>query len=287
MADIYTSSGVIAPVILAEEIRREMLEALQTTVRVAPLVKNFDLSGVKSKSFSVPVWGTVTAASVGETTDLASTAFTPTENTITYGEAGVMTLLTDTAAETSTAPGIAEAYGRNGALAVGRLIDTDIAALFNSTNGGTNIGNDASTMAVQMFLRGIYTLELENVLGNYVSVLSSQQAHNLRLEVNSSSAITIGRFLAEKARDDGFIGNLYGVDTYIINVAEVSSATSTSKFGIIMGQGDMSPFGLGVWRPARVELERNASFRGTEVVISAAYGIKEIRDKAGVAFKAK
>lgn len=288
MADIYTSSGIIASAVLAEEIDRNALTALQAQLTVVPLIRNIDCSAAKTKSYSIPTFGTVTAATIGETADLTSTAFSITDVSITRGEIGWMTLLTDTAAEVSTATGLASTIGQEAAKGFGRKMDADVTALFSALNGGTKVGTAASTMSVNFFLNAIYTLELANVRGGLVSVLHPLQVSSLRKAVAASSAVPIEQFMPMKARPDGFVGSIFGVDTYqTTQLTAVDGATATQWYGGMLGTGQESPFAIGIWRPVRTEIQRDASRRGNEVVVSAAYGVVEQRDAAGVAIQSK
>ena len=76
------------------------------------LVKNYAISG-GGKAVEVPVYAAVSAAGVNEATDLANTEINPTSVTITAGEVGVMTTLTDLAR--NSAP-------RNVAADIGKLL---------------------------------------------------------------------------------------------------------------------------------------------------------------------
>lgn len=288
MADIYTSSGIIASTVLAEEIDRNVLSALQAEMRVVPLIRNIDCSNAKTKSYSIPTFGTVTAATIGETADLTSSAFTPTDVSITRGEIGWMTILTDTAAEVSVASGLAATIGAEAAKGFGRKMDSDVTALFSALNGGTKVGTAASTMSVNFFLNAIYTLEASNVNGMLNAVLHPVQVNSLRKAVAASTAVAIERFIAEKARPDGFVGSIYGVDTYQTTLlTAVDGATATQWYGAMLGSGNESPLAIGIWRPVRTEIQRDATRRGNEIVVSAAYGVVEQRDLAGVAIQSK
>jgi hypothetical protein len=289
LADIYTSSGNIADTILAEEIDRRGLVALQEEPKIARLVAQYDLSNIKSKSYSIPVLGTVTPSTVGETADLTSTAFATTENTITRGEIGWMTLITDTALEVSTQSGIAQIIAAEAGKGIGRKWDTDLAALFPALNGGTMVGNFASTMSVSFFLSAIYNLELNNVRPPFAAVLAPIHVNSLRAAVAASQAIVARDFFASVARVDGFVGELYGVNVIQSNQlgTGASGGTTSGRSGAMMGVGDQSPLAIGVWRPIRTELERDASRRAWESVSTSAYGVKEIRDKGGIGIKAR
>lgn len=282
MADIYTSTGNVGDIILAETIYNQVLEALQASTVVAPLVANYDLSGQRTTSFSIPTLGTVSASTIGETADLTSTAFTDTQAAITYGETGWMTIVSDKAREVNVlGDQLVSRISGNATMAIGRAYDASITALFGALNGGTGVGAAASTMSVKFFLSALYNLELNNVLGDYAAVLHPIQINSLRTAVAASSAVISPLFVARKADSTGFVGDLYGVNVYQANAC-ATTGTAGARVGAMMGVGDMSPIALGIWRPARVELQRDASRRGTEIIVTSSFGTVEQRDAAGI-----
>lgn len=283
MADIYTSTGIVSSIILGEQIDTMALPALEAVVTIAPLVKNYDLSGAKTKTWSIPTYPTLTASSVGETADLTSTAFTPTDTTVTPTEYGLMTLVTDLAAQTNVLGTLAEDFGRSAGTAIGRAVDKAIGLLFPALNGGTKVGTTATALTVTAFLSGIYTLEASNYQGPMAAVFHPLQVNQLRAAVAASTAVLAGQFMPQQARPNGFCGNLFGLDIYQTTSVGTTNVGTADKAGAIMAVGDLySPIALGIWRPVRTEIAREATRRAWEVVTTGVYGAAERRDKAGV-----
>lgn len=266
------------------------LDPLRQAVVIAPHVAQYSGAGKRSYVYSIPAMPSIAVSdltTVGETADLTSKAFAYTDITVTGTEKGYMSILPDKAAEENVVgdlvPRIADQAGR----ALGEKTDTDIAALFGALNGGTDVGTSGSTMTVNIFLDAIYTLELNNVVGSLAAFLHPVQVHSLRKAVNASSATTIERFLAQKAAPGGFVGNLYGVDTYQTSVIATDNGATADRVGAMMGTGSESPIALVTWRPIRVATQRDESRRATEIVVTTIYGVAEQRDKAGVQILAK
>ena len=92
------------------------------------LVRNYRIIG-GGKSVEVPIYGAISAAAVGEATDLSNTAVNPTSVTITASEVGVMTTLTDLA-RNSASRNVAGDIGRLFGEAIARKMDADLSALF-------------------------------------------------------------------------------------------------------------------------------------------------------------
>lgn len=287
MADIYSSTGNLDDIILAEQIHNVCLDALQENVKVVPKVRNFT-APPDSNVYSVPVWGTLSASTVTETADITSTALTTSQVSITYGEVGLMSILTDKAREVSKIGMLAEQIGRAGARAIGLAMDTSLTALFDTLNGNTDVGTSGSTMSLDILLQGIYALEANYINGPMTAFLHPVQVKSLRSSILTSSAQAIGWkggdvFGIQKAARDGFVGNIFGVDVYQTTLVETTNGATADREGaLIAADPDECPLGIAIWRPTRIEMQRDASRRGTEVVVTAAYGVAEIRDTAGI-----
>lgn len=289
MADIYTSSAIIVSGVYAEMIQEAALDALQATPVIAPLVYNVNCEGIPSKSYSIPIYPTLTASSIGETADLTSTAFTPTDAVISISEYGWMTIQTDIARDNSVFKGLAADIGTAAGQAIGRQVDTTLAALFDNLNGNTAIGTSGTAITINNFLAAIYTLENAKVTSDLVGVFHPLTIHVLRKVITASTATAVGwgqgprnSLVAPKAQANGFIDNIYGVDVYQTTLCNTANGATADRVGAIMGTGQQSALALGTWRPVRVEFQRDASRRGTEIVVTSQFGAVELRDAAGV-----
>ena len=73
------------------------------------------------------------------------------------------------------------------------------------------------------------------------------------------------------AADLGAMSSLYGVDIFqSTNCASVAS--DADRQGVMMPMGNQSGLAYVIKVGAKTELERNASLRATEIVVTAVYG---------------
>ena len=272
-----TTSSTATELIVTEAVNLAVLEALYANMVIAPLIKNVDCPG-NTLAVEFPIWNDVSAsvAAPGEATDLANTALNPTSATVTCAEVGIMTTVTDMLVMSS--PASVESIGQELGRALGVKIDTDISALFAALNGASAVGTTTADMTDDDLLDAIYQLEVDNVSGQMYCVLHPIQYSDLRKDIASAGgnifSADVGNELARKGR---FQGELYG--TLIKTSTTCPTAnTSADRAGALFVENAMAI----VWKwKTRTELQRDASLRGTEVVVTASYGVGEISDARG------
>ena len=259
------------------------MDALAATIIMPKLVRQESLVGKPSIVMSFPKWPLATAAAVDEGTDLSNTPYTTTENTITVGENGVMTTLTDVA-KTSTIGDAASALGRLMGESIARKIDTDLMALFNTLNASTTIGSSGSPLTIAQFDTAIYTCRNNNAKPPFVFAGAPIQASDLRSAILASTGTPFSNVKDSSLNNQMGLGYEFtheGVDLYTSTLAE-SLNNGEDRGGVVMARGRNCPIALVTKWKARVEPERDASLRADEIVATANYGVGEVEDLAGV-----
>jgi len=297
----YTAAASVGELVLAEIIDALMVDAAYVFTVAAPLVRVKDLRGTKTNVASFPKWPKLSAAAVNENADLSNTLVNTTETSITCGEVGIMVNVSDKAVEQQVISGaqlqrIQETlglppaaaqllpalipYANEGAKAVAEKIDTDLIAL--AASAGLSAGTSGADMQLDDFVTALYNLENANAPKPYFCVLHPIQVADLRRDIisNGTSAFSLipdeikAQLLA--ARQDGFVTELMGVGVYQSTLC-ASVNTNADRQGMMFPKSAAplnatSPLGLAISRVVRVEFERDASLRSTEVVITADYG---------------
>ncbi len=274
----------------SEMITADILDEARPNLVVANLVQREYLGAGQGKVWEQTRLPTTTAAAVGEGDDLASTARTPTTSaSITVGEVGLSTEVTDLALETSVI-GDLGIWARSSGRAIAQKIDGDLCGLFASLNsdGTGEVGTSGQDLAVSDFIEGMYTLEMSNAPGQIVCVLHPTQKYDLfsALTGTSNSAAVFGNLtellregrLPEGTPAAGFWGLFCGVPIYVTTEVETANA-GADRVGAMFVREALTLVQL---RPLRVEYERDASARSTEVVATIAYGVGENIDTYGV-----
>jgi len=247
----------------------------QTVIR--PLIRNYDMTGTPGLTAQVPIYPAISASDLTDGTDISSaTSFNTTSKTITAAERGVLVSLTDLAKE-SASEDVAAAIGRQIGDAMAKKVDTELAALFDGFSGSVGSANDELT--IDDLFKAAATLRNNQAPGPYVCVLHPFQAFQIKkLLAGNGNTPMNNHDLANEALREGFVGRIAGMDIFESTV--ITGGDSAGAFtGAAMSQDAL---GYMVKRAMRVEEQRDASLRATEIVGSMAYGVSEIFDGYGV-----
>jgi len=145
---------------------------------------------------------------------------------------------------------------------------------FSNTVGAAN-----TELTVDDFFKAAATLRNNKAPGPYVAVIHPYQAFQLKkLLAGNGNTPMNNHDLANEALRTGYVGQIAGIQIF-----ESTVVTGADSAGTFVGAA-MSSDALGymVKRTMRIETQRDASLRATEIVGSMAYGISELFDAYGV-----
>lgn len=248
---------------------------LSQGVNLANLIKKKKNKG----AVSFPKWDEEAFASVAEGTDLTATAFDTTEVTVTPGENGLMADLTDIAAGRASqdvAAGIGKVMGE----ARLNLLNQDIYALFDGFS--RSIGTTNTNITESLIIDGVALLRSGKAPGPYFMPVTPWVYADL-LKLYSSNTDTRADELARSAQIKGVLREIHGVFPVLIdNLAAGTSTGEADEADTKTAIFSASAFGYVEEWDFRIEPDRNASKRSTELVATASYGVAEINDLYGV-----
>lgn len=273
MANESTTSTLndLLPSIVAES-----LFVAQERSLMRGLVRNYTLPAGSGKTITVPIYPAQTAANVDEATDLTNTAISTSGATLTVGEKGIMTTVTDLARVTSASAVISD-VGRLFGTAIATKMDKDLTALFSgfsATVGATDAALSAATIAKAITkLRGQGIPMMEAAI-----VLNPDVAYDFIANLTNTFANPNAGVLQNEAMLNGFVGRFMGVPVYITaNV--LNNGTTGDYVGAIFHRDAL---GLAMLQDLKIETQRDASLRADELVATAVYGVGELYDGYGV-----
>ena len=274
MANETTSSTLSE---LFENITQEAIFTFQETSVMRPLVTLYPIVG-SGKTIEVPVYPAITASAVNEATDLTNTAVNPTSETITASEVGVMTTLTDLARD-SASRNVGADIGKLFGEAIAKKVDTDLATLLDSFTATLDSGGGVELTADKLF-QAQATLRLLNVPAPYYGVFSPKAVFNLKKTLTSAGYNTNANAISDignEALTNGYVGRVAGIDIFE-NANIAINANDDSAGGVFHPMA----LGLALKEDFKVETQRDASLRGTEIVASICYGTGVIKNNYGV-----
>ncbi len=241
-----------------------------------PLVRNYALPKNSGKVIQVPIYPVVAAAAVAEATDLANTAISTSKADLTVAEVGVMTTVTDMAVNTAESDVIKD-LGKLFGEGIARKMDADLMALFDGFSGAVGAADAAITVA--KIFEAVSKLKQSGVPSNDMAcVLHPAVAYDLKANMTNTFANPNPTDVANEALRTGFVGQLAGVNVY-----ESSNMANTGTGGDFKGGlFHKDALGLAMLQDIKIETQRDASIRGTEIVATAVYGVGELHDSYGI-----
>ena len=275
MANETTSSTLSE---LYTNITQEAIFTFQETSVMRPLVTLYPLMG-SGKVAEVPVYPAISAAAVNEATDLSNTAVNPTSATITASEIGVMTTLTDLGAS-SASRNVGADIGKLFGEAIAKKVDTDLCGLFSSFT--TNTGGAAGTeLTADLLFKAQAQLRTLSVPAPYYGVFHPKALFNLKKTLTQAGYGTSAYAMSEignEALRNGYIGRIAGIDVF--ENANLAIDGSDDSVG---GVFHPASIGLAMKEDFKVETQRDASLRATEIVASIVYGKAVVKESFGAA----
>ena len=238
------------------------------------LVRNFTVPRNSGKVLQVPIYPKQSADAVGEGADLSSAAVSTNVANITLSEIGLMTTVSDLSvnyAESNVVADIGRLFGE----AIALKLDQTIAAEFDNFST-TALGGATTNITPAKIFEAVAKLRTKSVdPSGIVCVLHPLVAHDVKSTITSTFAAPASN-MGNEAMRTGLIGNIAGVPVY--ESAAITSASGASKGAVFHRDG----LAMAMSGDIKIETQRDASARATEIVGVATYGVAELQDTYGV-----
>jgi hypothetical protein len=275
MASETTSSTLSE---LFTNITQEAIFTFQETSVMRPLVTLYPIIG-SGKTVEVPVYPTISASAVNEATDLSNTAVNPTSATITASEVGVMTTLTDLGAN-SASRNVGADIGKLFGEAIAKKVDTDLVNLLDDFASASDQGGAGTELTADLLFKAQAILRSANVPAPYYGVFHPKALFNLKktlTQAGYAGTATAISDIGNEALRNGYIGRIAGIDVF--ENANITIDAYDDSYGGVFHPASL---GLAMKEEFKVESQRDASLRATELVASIVYGTGVIKDTYGV-----
>ncbi len=244
------------------------------------LVRNYTLPANSGKTIQVPIYPTVTATAPGENADLSSTTISTGVANLTVLENGIMTTLTDYAMNVSESDVVRD-LGKLFGEAIAKKIDTDLTALFDGFT--TEIGDGTTAFSADAIFQAVAQLRKSGVPGDDLAcVVHPLVAYDMKKSLTNTFA-NPNPGVGNEALRTGFVGQIAGVSVYETSNMADSSGNNPGSTGDYKGAVfHRDALGLAMLSDLKIETQRDASLRATEIVATAVYGVGELHDSYGV-----
>lgn len=263
-----TLNDLLAPIV------QEAMFVAQEKSLLRGLVRTFTVPRNSGKVLQVPIYPVSTATDLTEADDLTPSAVSTNVANITLAEVGLMTNVSDLSLNYSESNVISD-IGRLFGEAIALKMDQDIAAQFDNfttTAIGTGTGDNINAADVFNAIAKLRTKSIDPA--GMVCVLHPLVAHDLKSSITSTFGAPASE-MGNEAMRTGLVGNLGGIPVY--ESAAITSASGVSKGAVF----HRDAIGLAVGDDIKIETQRDASARATELVGSATYGVAQLQETYG------
>jgi len=267
---------------LNDLIQAAIAEATLTQSQGADLtqtVRTMDVPRGKS-GVIFPDFDSETAATVAEGTDLSNTAFSTGGSTISCGEVGVQLTLTDVADWQSQPANVGAQLGEVARDAINSEKTQAIYALLGGFS--TAIGSSNTNITEALILQGARTLKGARAPKPFYLVCTPHVAEDVSSLYATSTSVTSEQ-IRRLVLDEGQLPPIHGVTLLEVdNLAPGSGSGGIDEADTNTGIYSPGAIGLALGYDLRIEQERDASLRASELVFTSFYGVGEIKDSYGV-----
>ena len=248
------------------------------------LVRNYTLPSNSGKTIQVPIYPTVSATAPGENADLSSTTISTGVANLTVLENGIMTTLTDYAMNVSESDVVRD-LGKLFGEAIAKKIDTDLTALFGGFDN--TVGGATTAMTADLIFQAVAKLRAGGVPATDLAcVLHPNIAYDMKKSI-TNSFVNPNFGLGNEAMVSGYVGNIAGVPVYESSNMTDSSGNFPGTTGDYKGAlFHKDALGLAMLQDLKIETQRDASLRATEIVATAVYGVGELHGTYGCEIEA-
>jgi hypothetical protein len=265
-------SDIQSPTDFIQKVYEDALFVARESNLMSGLVTNYTGQGVAPRVSSE--YSSATISAVNDDDDLSSQSFKPTVlSTLTPAEVGAQYLITDQRLE-SDPMGVQQAAALELGSAMATKIETDLVGGFAGFTGGT-AGTSGSVLTWGRFFAAVAQLRAQNAPGPYYAVLHPYQIHDLAKEAAPAGTNMNAPSFGDEVMRNRYFGMAAGC--MIFESSNIAAGTASVA-------GIFSPMALAldIRRAPRLEPERDASRRATELNLSAVYAHGVWRPKFGV-----
>ena len=282
----------------------EVIGAYKSNLVVANLVTKLSHKGKKGDSIHIPVPARGAASVKAANTQVTLSAATNTAITVTIDKHYEYSKLIEDIAEVQSLASMRKFYTDDAGYALAKQVDTDLVTLWEGFQAGTVAGANAAAWEKAVIGSVGTTLYTGNSSNAADITDAGIRAMILKLDdadvpmdsrvivmppIAANDLLGINRFTEQQfigsgdAIRTGKIGAIYGVDVYISSNCPTTTtgATATDRVGCLFHKDALV---LAEQVGVRSQTQYKQEYLGDLFTSDTIYGVKELRDDAGVAF---
>ena len=258
----------------------EVIANYKQNLVLANLVTKMNHVGKKGDSIHIPKPTRGSANAKAANTQVTLNGPTHGEVIVTIDKHYEYSTLIEDIVEKQALSSMRRFYTEDAGYALASQVDSDLFALVSALNGGTQLGGDGGATTADITDAGIrkfmLTLDDADVPMTGRSLIIPPVAKSDLLGINRfSEQAYVGDGSAIKT---GMIGNVYGVEVYVSSACPVSGA---NRVGVMLHKDALV---LAEQAGVRSQTQYQQQYLGDLFTADTIYGVKELRDDAGVSF---
>jgi N4-gp56 family major capsid protein len=276
------NGSLYAPLITAAQ-----YQAYESSI-ARQVVTVFDMPANAGKVVQIPVYDRITASGVAEGTAATFANTAATAHTITLTETVVAHRITDLLRD-SAFNDVLSQLGDQAGRAIGEAIDSQVFANFTSFSteaGSTAYGNVSVALAdltLSSLVKAQAILRARKLTGPFKAVLHPIQAYALKTQLtftgsySGAGGVPMISSVGETVMGTGYIGSFMGIDVYESSLVPIDGNGVAD--GAIFAPQALAHSMRG---SIRLETQRQAAYRATDLVLTAVTGASLIRSNYGI-----
>ena len=256
----------------------EVIAGYKKNLVLANLVTNMKHTGKKGDSIHIPAPARGSANAKAASTQVTLNAPSHSEVVVSINKHYEYSTLIEDIAEVQALSSLRRFYTDDAGYALATRVDTDLFGLVSALNGGTQLGGDGGSSAADITDAGIRKMIL--TLDNNDTPMDNRSL--VIPPVAANDLLGINRFTEQQyigngdAIKTGKIGQIYGVDVYVSSNCPTSS---TNRVGVMLHKDALV---LAEQMGVRSQTQYKQEWLGDLFTADTIYGVKELRDNAGV-----
>mgnify|MGYP003630633176 CR=1 FL=1 len=258
----------------------EVIANYKQNLVLANLVTKMNHSGKKGDSIHIPKPTRGSANAKAANTQVTLNGPTHGEVIVTIDKHYEYSTMIEDIVEKQALSSMRRFYTEDAGYALASQVDADLFALVSALNGGTQLGGNGGATTADITDAGIrkFMLTLDN---NDVPMTGRSLVIP---PVAKSDLLGIARFTEQAyvgsgdAIKTGMIGNVYGVEVFVSSACPVSGS---NRVGAMIHKDALV---LAEQQSVRSQTQYQQQYLGDLFTADTIYGVKELRDDAGISF---
>lgn len=243
------------------------------------IVSVFDMPANAGKVVQVPVWAAITAQNIADEAAATAKTTNTTSANITLTEHVVYHQVTDMLRD-SAYNNVLTQLGDQSGRAIAEKMDAQVFANFGDFDEAAKSGTANLAITTDTIISAASQLRARKLTGPFVCVLHPAQAYNLKKQLTyvGSGYAPAATSAAESVFQTGYLGSIAGVQVYESGLIDVNG-TSGDAVGAIFAQ---NAIGHSMRGAIRLETQRQAAYRATDLVLTAVAGAATLQTGFGL-----